>query len=152
MARSSDVDPRAAETTMPAYGPHQAQGRPSESLLRLDHHPTTEASVVAEEPQTFARPPMPHVMTHVIVLPGGGYAEHAAHEGEPVVEWLESLGLEASVFRYPAARTTPCTASRPPGRDPKAATRRAHPGGADRIFSRRSPRWYGGAHFRRWSV
>jgi len=22
--------------------------------------------------------------THVIVLPGGGYAEHAAHEGEPI--------------------------------------------------------------------
>ena len=40
-------------------------------------------------------------MTHVIVLPGGGYAEHAAHEGEPIVEWLEGLGIDASVFRYP---------------------------------------------------
>jgi acetyl esterase/lipase len=40
-------------------------------------------------------------MTHVIVLPGGGYAEHAAHEGQPIVEWLEGLGFEASVFRYP---------------------------------------------------
>jgi acetyl esterase/lipase len=40
-------------------------------------------------------------MTHVIVLPGGGYAEHTAHEGQPIVEWLESLDLEASVFRYP---------------------------------------------------
>lgn len=39
--------------------------------------------------------------THVIVLPGGGYAQHAAHEAEPVAEWLEGLGLEASVFRYP---------------------------------------------------
>src|SRR3984957_17585670 len=44
---------------------------------------------------------MPHVMTHVIVLPGGGYAEHAAHEGEPIVEWLKGLDYEASVFRYP---------------------------------------------------
>lgn len=39
--------------------------------------------------------------THVIVLPGGGYAQHSAHEAEPVAEWLEGLGLEASVFRYP---------------------------------------------------
>ncbi|WP_406451375.1 alpha/beta hydrolase [Streptomyces sp. NBC_01622] len=38
---------------------------------------------------------------HVIVLPGGGYAVHAAHEAEPIVDWLEGLGVEASVFRYP---------------------------------------------------
>ena len=40
-------------------------------------------------------------MTHVIVLPGGGYAEHAAHEAEPVADWLTGLGVQASVFRYP---------------------------------------------------
>jgi acetyl esterase/lipase len=39
--------------------------------------------------------------THVIVLPGGGYAEHAPHEGEPVARWLTGTGLSASVFRYP---------------------------------------------------
>ncbi len=39
--------------------------------------------------------------THVIVLPGGGYAEHAAHEGEPIARWLGGLGFAASVFRYP---------------------------------------------------
>jgi acetyl esterase/lipase len=39
--------------------------------------------------------------THVIVLPGGGYAEHVPHEAEPVVDWLSGLGLRASVFRYP---------------------------------------------------
>ena len=38
---------------------------------------------------------------HVIVLPGGGYEVHAEHEAQPVVDWLEGLGLEASVFRYP---------------------------------------------------
>jgi acetyl esterase/lipase len=41
------------------------------------------------------------VTTHVIVLPGGGYAEHAAHEAEPIVAWLAEIGLRASVFRYP---------------------------------------------------
>ncbi|MEV7389339.1 hypothetical protein [Streptomyces sp. NPDC091215] len=38
---------------------------------------------------------------HVIVLPGGGYVQHAEHEAEPVAEWLGGLGLAASVFRYP---------------------------------------------------
>jgi acetyl esterase/lipase len=37
----------------------------------------------------------------MIVLPGGGYAELAAHEGEPIVGWLKTLGVAASVFRYP---------------------------------------------------
>ncbi|MGF7237216.1 MAG: alpha/beta hydrolase [Frankia sp.] len=41
------------------------------------------------------------VATHVIVLPGGGYAEHAAHEAEPVASWLTGIGVHASVFRYP---------------------------------------------------
>ena len=39
--------------------------------------------------------------THVIVLPGGGYAEHAPHEAEPVARWLTGTGVSASVFRYP---------------------------------------------------
>ena len=39
--------------------------------------------------------------THVIVLPGGGYAELAAHEGDPVVRWLRGLGVSTGVFRYP---------------------------------------------------
>ncbi len=39
--------------------------------------------------------------TCMIVLPGGGYAEHAAYEAEPVASWLGGLGVQASVFRYP---------------------------------------------------
>src|SRR5436305_14336455 len=39
--------------------------------------------------------------THVIVLPGGGYATHARNEAEPIVEWLSGLGVASSVFRYP---------------------------------------------------
>jgi acetyl esterase/lipase len=42
------------------------------------------------------------VATHVIVLPGGGYAQHVAHEGEPIADWLNGLeGVRANVFRYP---------------------------------------------------
>jgi acetyl esterase/lipase len=39
--------------------------------------------------------------THMIVLPCGGYAEHAPHEAEPVARWLGDIGVHASVFRYP---------------------------------------------------
>ena len=39
--------------------------------------------------------------THIVVLPGGGYSTYAAHEAEPVVDWLETLGYSASVLRYP---------------------------------------------------
>ncbi len=44
---------------------------------------------------------------HIIVLPGGGYAFRAAHEGKPVAEWLRSLGLESSVLAYPVRTRHP---------------------------------------------
>jgi acetyl esterase/lipase len=52
-------------------------------------------------PQSLNGTSIADTMTHMLVLPGGGYAKHSAHEGEPVVKWLKGLGLEASVFRYP---------------------------------------------------
>jgi dipeptidyl aminopeptidase/acylaminoacyl peptidase len=45
--------------------------------------------------------------THVIVLPGGGYQHHAPHEGEPVAQWLRSLGVEATVYKYPVETRHP---------------------------------------------
>jgi acetyl esterase/lipase len=47
------------------------------------------------------------VTDHIIVLPGGGYARHAPHEGEPVAEWLRGLGVAASVFEYPVETRHP---------------------------------------------
>ncbi|MEV5072590.1 prolyl oligopeptidase family serine peptidase [Microbacterium sp. LMI12-1-1.1] len=38
---------------------------------------------------------------HVLVLPGGSYATHAERSSEPIVDWLASIGVSASVFRYP---------------------------------------------------
>ncbi|MEV5533821.1 alpha/beta hydrolase family protein [Streptomyces prunicolor] len=66
--------------------------------------------------------------THMIVLPGGGYAMHAAHEAEPVVDWLGGLGVRASVFRYPlnARHPEPLDALR-------AEIRRRRAAGARRI-------------------
>jgi acetyl esterase/lipase len=64
----------------------------------------------------------------VIVLPGGGYAEHAPREAEPVADWLETLGVRAGVFRYPlrARHPVPLDALR-------AEIRRRREAGADRI-------------------
>ena len=66
--------------------------------------------------------------THAIVLPGGGYAEHVAHEGEPIVGWLNGLGVRAGVFRYPlmARHPEPLDALR-------AEIRRLRDEGAERI-------------------
>ena len=66
--------------------------------------------------------------THVIVLPGGGYAAHAANESEPVAAWLNGLGVDASVFRYPlhARHPVPLDALR-------AEIRRVREGGASRV-------------------
>ena len=36
----------------------------------------------------------------VVVCPGGGYGTLAAHEGEPVASWLNSLGVAGIVLRY----------------------------------------------------
>lgn len=39
----------------------------------------------------------------VIVCPGGGYAGRAAHEGEPVAEWLRAQGIASFVLDYRVA-------------------------------------------------
>lgn len=36
----------------------------------------------------------------VIVCPGGGYVARADYEGEPIAEWLNSIGIPAVVLRY----------------------------------------------------
>jgi acetyl esterase/lipase len=36
----------------------------------------------------------------VIVFPGGGYRNLAAHEGEPFAKWLNNLGITAFVLKY----------------------------------------------------
>lgn len=39
----------------------------------------------------------------VIVCPGGGYGMRAYHEGEPIAQWLNGLGISAFVLRYRVA-------------------------------------------------
>jgi acetyl esterase/lipase len=46
----------------------------------------------------------------VVVLPGGGYAGRADHEGEPIARWLNGLGIHAFICQY---RVTPYKHPRP---------------------------------------
>jgi acetyl esterase/lipase len=39
----------------------------------------------------------------MVVCPGGGYARRAAHEAEPVAQWLNGIGIAAAVLRYRVA-------------------------------------------------
>ncbi|TVY05509.1 alpha/beta hydrolase [Paenibacillus cremeus] len=39
----------------------------------------------------------------VVVCPGGGYARRAPHEGDPVAQWLNTLGISAVVLHYRVA-------------------------------------------------
>jgi acetyl esterase/lipase len=65
---------------------------------------------------------------HVIVLPGGGYAQHAANEGEPIVQWLQGFGVAASVFHYPLMARHPA-----PLNALHAEIRRVRAGGSRRV-------------------
>jgi acetyl esterase/lipase len=65
---------------------------------------------------------------HIIVLPGGGYGGHAAHEGEPVAEWLRGQGIEASVFPYPVKTRHPAVLDAV-----RAEIRRVRAAGATRV-------------------
>jgi acetyl esterase/lipase len=44
--------------------------------------------------------PVQEVRPFMLVLPGGGYHHLARHEGEPVAQWLNSLGIHAGVLKY----------------------------------------------------
>ena len=64
----------------------------------------------------------------MIVLPGGGYAQHSAHEAEPIARWLGELGVAASVFLYPLEVRHPA-----PLNALRAEIRRLREGGSTRI-------------------
>ena len=51
----------------------------------------------------YDAPPETATGASVVVCPGGGYAGHASHEGEPVAQWLNGLGIHAIVLHYRVA-------------------------------------------------
>ena len=45
-------------------------------------------------------PPEKATGSVVVVCPGGGYGGHADHEGRPIAEWLNGLGVTGVVLKY----------------------------------------------------
>ena len=48
----------------------------------------------------YAPPPEKKTGAVIVVCPGGGYGGLADHEGRPIAEWLNGLGVSAVVLRY----------------------------------------------------
>jgi hypothetical protein len=69
----------------------------------------------------FPAPPDKATGTCIIVCPGGGYGKLAWNkEGTEIATWLNTLGVEAVVLKYRAARSTP------PRLAPEPSIRRLH--------------------------
>jgi acetyl esterase/lipase len=109
----------------------------SAPIPRKDHRPwkvdvmnspQSSADRAATSAASATRPAEPDPATHVIVLPGGGYAGHADNEAEPIAEWLGQLGLSTSVFRYPVHARHPG-----PLEAVRAEVRRIRTNGAERV-------------------
>lgn len=65
---------------------------------------------MSRSPRLVTRSPDGPGHGFVLVLPGGGYANRAAHEGLPVVEWLAAHGIAAGCLDYSVAPATYPTA------------------------------------------
>ncbi len=66
-------------------------GAPGAVGKEAEDIPTLTPFIVPKERATGAA---------VIVFPGGGYTHLADHEGRPVAEWLNTLGINAFVLKY----------------------------------------------------
>ncbi|WP_435010062.1 alpha/beta hydrolase [Tundrisphaera lichenicola] len=48
----------------------------------------------------YLAPPEKATGASVVICPGGGYGGHADHEGRPIAEWLNGLGVSGIVLKY----------------------------------------------------
>ena len=48
----------------------------------------------------YLPPPEKATGAAVVICPGGGYGGHADHEGRPIAEWLNGLGIAGVVLKY----------------------------------------------------
>ena len=66
------------------------EGAPGALGTRPEDKPSLTPFLVATKPTGAA----------IVVCPGGAYARLAPHEGAPVAQWLNSLGIKAFVLKY----------------------------------------------------
>ena len=77
--------------------------RESEQQMKIDLYKGNipYSTVSKEKPEIISfLIPTWYKLPAIIVLPGGGYAEHAAHEAEPIAQYYNSKGFHAFVLRY----------------------------------------------------
>lgn len=80
----------------------QAQEKPSEILLWPDGAPGALGNRPEDKPSLTPFLAISGTVSGsaVIVCPGGGYTHLADHEGAPVAQWLNTLGIKAFVLKY----------------------------------------------------
>jgi acetyl esterase/lipase len=92
--------------TSTAWGQGATSTAPAEThtVLRLwqGDAPGAQGTSDADVPTLTVFLPDPHKANGaaIVVCPGGGYHALAAHEGKPVAEWLNTLGVTAFVLKY----------------------------------------------------
>ncbi|HWJ77038.1 MAG TPA: alpha/beta hydrolase [Niallia sp.] len=65
-------------------------GRPDTEIANENQQMTLSLSLLDKNPRPF-----------ILVFPGGGYQHLADKEGQPVADWLNSIGYHAGVLYYP---------------------------------------------------
>ncbi|HET6441522.1 MAG TPA: alpha/beta hydrolase [Phycisphaerae bacterium] len=87
----------AAESAAPA-------DKPQAVFLWSDGAPGAKGNSLEDKPRiTPYLVPGDGPNACVVVCPGGGYGGRAAHEGEPVARWLNTLGISGVVLDYRVA-------------------------------------------------
>ncbi|WP_239492794.1 alpha/beta hydrolase [Luteitalea sp. TBR-22] len=85
-------------------GTAHAQLPPTGTEIRLwpSAAPLATGAGPEDTPALTVYQPAPGTATGAafVVLPGGGYRGRAAHEGEPIARWLNTVGITAFVARY----------------------------------------------------
>lgn len=92
--------PGALAQNRPTSGDQAHQ--PESNVVRLweGDAPGAQGKEDADVPTlTIYRPHQPNGAA-VVVCPGGGYGGLAAHEGRPVAEWLNTVGVTGFVLKY----------------------------------------------------
>jgi len=70
-------------------------------FLWPDGAPGAQGNSIEDKPRlTPYLPSRKHPTAAIIVFPGGGYAMRAPHEGEPIAQWIASMGLASFVLDY----------------------------------------------------
>lgn len=102
MLGSGLADSEFGQGNEPAKTPMPTNRPPATYVLWPDGPPGAPLDAPGERPSlTLYQPPADKATGSVVVVcPGGGYGALAQHEGEPIAQWLNSLGISAVVLRY----------------------------------------------------